>query len=78
MANVVDDLERLGLAERRPHPAHRRAHEVRLTDKASSELPGMVESVQQADRELTAQLSEAELTSLRYLLRQIAQPLAWQ
>jgi hypothetical protein len=51
---------------------------VRLADKASSELPGMVESVQQADRELTAQLSEAELTSLRYLLRQIAQQLAWQ
>jgi hypothetical protein len=38
----------------------------------------MVESVQQADRELTAQLAEAELASLRDLLRQIAQPLDWQ
>src|SRR5215469_5217043 len=32
MVRTMDDLERLGLAERRPDPTDRRAHAVELTD----------------------------------------------
>jgi DNA-binding MarR family transcriptional regulator len=32
MVRTVDDLERLGLAERRPDPTDRRAHAVQITD----------------------------------------------
>ena len=74
MANIVDDLERLGLAERRPHPGNRRAHQVHLTERARREPPGMIAAVRQADREWTGRLSAAEVGQLRSLLRRAVGP----
>jgi DNA-binding MarR family transcriptional regulator len=68
MAAAVDDLEELGLAERRPHPSNRRAHQLSLTKGGREKLPALVAAVQAADRGLTADLTEAEIDGLRLLL----------
>src|SRR5215469_5084338 len=48
MVRTIDDLERLGLAVRRPDPADRRAHAVELTDsgrRLRAEATGIAEEV---------------------------------
>ena len=48
MVRTIDDLERLGLAVRRPDPADRRAHAVELTDagrRSRAEATGIAEAV---------------------------------
>lgn len=75
MAAIVDDLERLGLAERRPHPANRRGYQVRLTDSGRRRLKAIIAEVRQADLELTAGLTTGETEQLRKLLCAVAAPL---
>jgi DNA-binding MarR family transcriptional regulator len=41
MVAVIDNLERSGLAKRRPHPDDRRAFAVTLTPKARRLLPSL-------------------------------------
>jgi DNA-binding MarR family transcriptional regulator len=75
MAAIVDDLERLGLAERRPHPANRRGYQVHLTNPGSEQLEALITDVQQADLELTAGLTAGETEQLGKLLHAVAAPL---
>jgi DNA-binding MarR family transcriptional regulator len=75
MSGIVDDLERLGLAERGPHPANRRGFQVRLTNPGSEQLKALVAEVRQADLELTAGLTAGETEQLRKLLHAVAAPL---
>jgi len=75
MAGIVDDLERLGLAERRPHPANRCGYQVRLTHPGSELLKVLAAEVQQADVELTADPRAGETELLRKLLNTVAAPL---
>ena len=75
MAMTVDDLERLGLAERRPHPTNRRGYQVRLTNLGSEQLKALIAEVRQADLELTAGLTAGETEQLRKLLHAVASPL---
>lgn len=64
---AVDRLERLRLAERRPHPRDRRVRLVVLTEKGRSVKTDLLESMYQAPPELL-ELTVKQLKDLRNLL----------
>jgi DNA-binding MarR family transcriptional regulator len=72
MVAMIDELEKLGLAERRKHPDDRRKHAVHLTAKGKRTL-GRARgvAVKFAD-ELLAPLDAGEQETLRRLLRKLA------
>jgi DNA-binding MarR family transcriptional regulator len=72
MVAVIDELEELGLVERRKHPEDRRKHAVHLTAKGKRTL-GRAERVASdfAD-DLLAPLDADEQEKLRVLLRKLA------
>ena len=74
MGRTVDDLERLGAAERRPDPADRRARQVSLT-AAGEQLVARAKRVaaETAD-EVFQELSVEEQATLRDLLTRVARP----
>jgi DNA-binding MarR family transcriptional regulator len=73
MVFLVDELERLGLVERRRNLADRRSHALYLT-KAGTEMLARVREVTAGlEAELTAGLSDAERDKMAALLSQIAQ-----
>ena len=74
MASVVDELEALGLAQRRPYPGNRRAHQVSLTERGAERLAELDGAVREADRALTAGLPAAEADELRRLVARVAFP----
>ncbi len=68
LVRTLDQLERLGLLERRPHPEDRRAKSVHLTPAASRDLEAFSQAAASVRRDLLAGVTEAELeTSLRVL-----------
>jgi DNA-binding MarR family transcriptional regulator len=72
MVAVLDELEELGLVERRQNPADRRKHAVHLTDDGNDTLRRarkLADSV--ATREL-APLDAGERDTLKRLLRKLA------
>jgi DNA-binding MarR family transcriptional regulator len=72
MVALIDELEELGLAERRPHPADRRKRAVYLTAKGRRTLQrARAEAIKTAQR-LFSPLDERELETLRRLLRKLA------
>lgn len=71
MAAIVDDLERLGLAERRPHPSSRRAHALQLTARGRELLPTLVAMVASAERDLLASIEEHDRRTLFRLLARL-------
>jgi MarR family transcriptional regulator, lower aerobic nicotinate degradation pathway regulator len=72
MVAVLDDLERLGLAERRPHPGDRRKRSVRLTAKGRRTLGRAREVARGVAEEVLAPLDAAEREQLTALLRKLA------
>jgi DNA-binding MarR family transcriptional regulator len=72
MVAVIDELEELGLAERRPHPSDRRKHAVYLTDSGNETLARARRAAAQTAEELLAPLDADERDSLRVLLRKVA------
>jgi DNA-binding MarR family transcriptional regulator len=72
MVAVIDELERMGLAERRPHPDDRRKHAVHLTAKGKRTLGRARKVAVEVADELFAPLSEDEVRALRGLLRKLA------
>lgn len=68
----VDDLERQGLVTRTPVPGDRRARAVALTDLGRQRLADGRELAEQTGGTLFAHLSDAEVETLRGLLRRIA------
>ncbi len=72
MVAVIDELEELGLAERRPHPSDRRKHAVYLTESGDETLARGREAAVQTAEELLAPLDVDERESLRTLLRKLA------
>ncbi len=72
MVTVIDELEELGLAERRLHPTDRRKHAVHLTDRGRETLARARASAIETARELFAPLDETEVETLRRLLRKLA------
>lgn len=78
LARLVDQLEKCGLAERRPHPDDRRAYQLFQTGKAEDYLEGMMEVLKQIGQDAFAGLSEAEINSLTGVLKKVQHNFASQ
>jgi DNA-binding MarR family transcriptional regulator len=72
MVAVLDELEQLGLLERRRDPADRRKHAVHLTAKGKRMLERARGVAADFINELLEPLSERERETLRRLLRKLA------
>lgn len=72
MVTVIDELQALGLAERRPHPGDRRKHAVHLTAEGHEMLERARASAARTAEQLLAPLDAKERETLRRLLRKLA------
>jgi DNA-binding MarR family transcriptional regulator len=72
MVAVVDELEQMGLAERRRHAEDRRKHAVHLTERGRSTLQQARGVAMKMAQEVFAPLDARELETLRRLLRKLA------
>lgn len=72
MVFVVDELERLGLAERRKNPADRRSHALYLTDRGRDLLVRAQQVAAEYERAIGEPLTEAERARLTELLHKLA------
>jgi DNA-binding MarR family transcriptional regulator len=72
MVAVIDELEELGLAKRRPHPADRRKRAVYLTPKGRRTLQRARTVAIETARGVFSPLDDRELETLRRLLRKLA------
>jgi DNA-binding MarR family transcriptional regulator len=72
MVAVIDELEYMGLAERRRHPDDRRKHAVYLTARGRRTLQRAREAAIKLAQDVFAPLDPAELGELRRLLRKLA------
>ncbi|MGC0336457.1 MarR family winged helix-turn-helix transcriptional regulator [Streptomyces sp. SLBN-8D4] len=75
IVGLVDDLEKLGMTERRPSPDDRRSKIVALTDQGRAFLRGTDEAGRRVTNDLLAPLDPAERDTLQaLLLRVVDQP----
>jgi DNA-binding MarR family transcriptional regulator len=72
MVAIIDDLERKGLAERRPHAEDRRARCIHLTRTGRGKLVSARAVAAKHQEELLAPLSEEERATLLRLLQKLA------
>jgi DNA-binding MarR family transcriptional regulator len=72
MVAVIDELEAMGLAERRRHPQDRRKHAVYLTAQGKRTLARARKVAMEMAEDMFAPLEPAELETLRRLLRKLA------
>jgi MarR family transcriptional regulator, lower aerobic nicotinate degradation pathway regulator len=72
MVATLDTLERLGFAERRPHPDDRRKRAVYLTDAGEQALRDGRKVAASVGREAFARLSADERKQLHALLRKLS------
>jgi DNA-binding MarR family transcriptional regulator len=72
MVAVIDELEQMGLAERRRHPEDRRKHAVYLTARGHRTLQRARGVAAKMAQELFDPLEPGELETLRRLLRKLA------
>jgi DNA-binding MarR family transcriptional regulator len=72
MVAIIDELESLGLAERRPHQTDRRKHSVHLTKAGRSTLGRARRAAGKAFETVFEPLDERERETLRKLLRKLA------
>lgn len=69
MVSLIDELEREGLAKRRPHPDDRRARQVSITPKGRRRLEQARKLASEAEDEVLGGLSDKERRDLLRLLR---------
>ena len=69
MVSLVDELERAGLAKRRPHPQDRRAREVRITPTGRRTLKRARDLAAEVEGDVLQGLTFAERGQLITLLR---------
>ena len=72
MVAVLDELEAMGLVERRRHPDDRRKHAVYLTARGGRTLARARVVAMKTAQETFAPLNAKELETLRLLLRKLA------
>lgn len=72
MVAVVDELEELGYAERRPHPGDRRKHAVYLTAEGKRNLERARAVATKLAKDVLAPLDGGEVETLTRLLRKLA------
>src|SRR6516225_7823358 len=73
MVFLTDELEKLGLVERRRNPADRRSHALYLTEAGTAMLARVREVTKAHEAAVTGSLGEAERDQLTALLRRLAQ-----
>ena len=69
---LTDELEKLGLVERRRNPADRRSHALYLTEAGTTMLARVREVTRAHDAATTVGLSDAERDQLTVLLQRVA------
>ena len=69
MVSLIDELERAGLAARRPHPKDRRAREVSITAKGRRTLEKCRQMAMQVEDEVLGGLASGDRRQLLELLR---------
>jgi DNA-binding MarR family transcriptional regulator len=72
MVGTIDELEALGLVQRRPHPTDRRAHALHMTPHGHRTLSAGRELARGAQDELLAPLDAEERRQLHELLLRLA------
>jgi DNA-binding MarR family transcriptional regulator len=72
MVALIDELEQLGLAERRPHPRDRRKHAVHLTSRGRRLLERARLVAARTAEEVLGPLDTGERKTLTLLLRKLA------
>ena len=72
MVFLTDELEKLGLVERRRNPADRRSHALYLTEAGTAMLARVREVTRAHEAAVTASLSAAERDQFTALLRRLA------
>jgi MarR family transcriptional regulator, lower aerobic nicotinate degradation pathway regulator len=72
MVALIDELEKRGFAERRPHEDDRRKHTIFLTAKGRKTLANAREAAMTTAHEVLGPLSTAEVATLTKLLRKLA------
>jgi DNA-binding MarR family transcriptional regulator len=72
MVFLTDELEKLGLVERKRNPADRRSHALYLTEAGTAMLARVREVTQAHEAAITAGLSAAERDQLMALLQHLA------
>jgi DNA-binding MarR family transcriptional regulator len=72
MVFLTDELERLGLVERRRNPADRRSHALHLTEAGTAMLARVREVTAAHEADIAASLTPAERGELVALLRRLA------
>jgi DNA-binding MarR family transcriptional regulator len=72
MVGIIDELEGLGLAERRAHETDRRKRAVHLTAKGRRTLERALAVAMQSAEEVLAPLGKRERDTLQKLLRKLA------
>jgi DNA-binding MarR family transcriptional regulator len=74
MVRVIDDLESLGYAERRPHPTDRRVRAVQLTERGLAAFDEAHRAAAPIAEELVAHLGPGEADQLMELLTRFTYP----
>lgn len=74
MVKVVDDLERLGLVERRRNAADRRLYDLTLTDAGGETVAATEAAVLRAEADALSPLSEEQRARLHELLSSLFAP----
>lgn len=72
MVTVIDELEAMGLAERRPHAEDRRIRAIHLTEVGEQTLLRVGELAGRLQAELFSPLTSEERLTLHALLRKLA------
>ena len=72
MVFLTDELEKLGLVERRRNPADRRSHALYLTEAGTAMLARVREVTRAHEAAITASLSHAERDQVTALLQRLA------
>lgn len=78
MVSIVDELEGRELLERRPHARDRRVRNLHLTTAGKRILKRAEQQAERFDRQVTEQLTDAELRQLLDLLDRVAAGLELQ
>ncbi len=72
MVAILDELEELGFAERRPHAGDRRKHAIHLTPEGGGLLKRARVAAMKTGQEILGPLDASEVEALRRLLRKLA------
>jgi DNA-binding MarR family transcriptional regulator len=71
MAQALEELEKLGYIERRPHPSDKRARLVFLTERGKKIRPLAMAAGQQVEEQWRHLLGEGDLEALRAALQRL-------